>query len=402
MLDNVISPIRGGFETKMASNHYIFVVFFVLFVGYAFSSSTDQKLATLEQNFQSLVHNVSDLRKDMVAADALKLYLTQEISFRSELERQIKELADNYTSLQDLYTEQQLHQLELTNNYTSLQDLYIEQQLRFQDLTHNHTALNDLYIQSKVEQQHQETEIRALRYNFTVLQQVQNHMQNEMQEFQTNHTILQTQYTKEKEDINNSLKSLINNETLFHAEIKDTSLEFRQNISDLTSEFRRNFSVINFLYKDDLQQTYDIKQKQSILEQEVRQISISLLDVEAKQQNCNDSKEIIASVQRELAKQKDDNDDLRNSTEHIKQLIATVNKDLLFNISSLQTSLNQFSTKGKFLLKSWAYVNEYFRAETIHCGFDFVRFILLGSEFDSFSLFSVRSVCIFSHTYARS
>ena len=30
------------------------------------------------------------------------------------------------------------------------------------------------------------------------------------------------------------------------------------------------------------------------------------------------------------------------------------------------------------------------RAETIHRGFDFVRFVLLGSEFDSFSVFSVR------------
>ena len=28
-----------------------------------------------------------------------------------------------------------------------------------------------------------------------------------------------------------------------------------------------------------------------------------------------------------------------------------------------------------------------FRAETIHRGFDFVRFFLLGSEFDSFSVF---------------
>ena len=42
------------------------------------------------------------------------------------------------------------------------------------------------------------------------------------------------------------------------------------------------------------------------------------------------------------------------------------------------------------------------RAETIHRGFGFVRFVLLGSEFDSFSVFSVRSVSIFSHTYARS
>ena len=43
-----------------------------------------------------------------------------------------------------------------------------------------------------------------------------------------------------------------------------------------------------------------------------------------------------------------------------------------------------------------------YRAETIHRGSDFVRFVLLGSEFDSFSVFSVRSVSIFSHTYARS
>ena len=42
------------------------------------------------------------------------------------------------------------------------------------------------------------------------------------------------------------------------------------------------------------------------------------------------------------------------------------------------------------------------RAETIHRGFDFVRFVLLGSELDSISVFSVRAVSIFSHTYARS
>ena len=342
--------MRGGFETKMASNHYIFVIVFVLFVGYVFSSYTDQKLALLEQNFQSLVNNVSALRKDMIAADVLQFNHTQEISFRDELKRQIKDLADNYSSLQDLYSEQQLHQLELTNNYTSLQ-------LRFQELAENFTALNDLYIQSKVDQQHQEMEIRAVRYNFTALEQIQNKYTAAFQEFQTNQTILQTQYTKEQEDINIAIKSLINNDTLCHAEIKDTSLEFRQNISYITSEFRRNFSVINVLYKDDLQQTYDIKEKQSKLEQDVRQLSISLNDVEAKRQNVNDSTvnntEIIASVQRELAnvaaKQKDDNDILRKYTGELKQIIATVNRDLLFNISSLQNSLNQFSAKGTFV-----------------------------------------------------
>ena len=66
------------------------------------------------------------------------------------------------------------------------------------------------------------------------------------------------------------------------------------------------------------------------------------------------------------------------------------------------------------IVQKWAYLNlislkllitTYFmisRAETIHRGFDFVRFVLLGSEFDSFSVFSVRSVSIFSNTYAKS
>ena len=40
------------------------------------------------------------------------------------------------------------------------------------------------------------------------------------------------------------------------------------------------------------------------------------------------------------------------------------------------------------------------RAETIHYSFDFVRFVLLGLELDSFSVFSVWSISIFSHTYA--
>ena len=48
------------------------------------------------------------------------------------------------------------------------------------------------------------------------------------------------------------------------------------------------------------------------------------------------------------------------------------------------------------------HLKEKSRAETIHRGFDFVRFVLLGSEFDSFSVFSVRSVSIFSHTNVRS
>ena len=53
MLDIVISPLRGGFWTKMATIHsdFVFVLCFLSFAGYVFSSSTDQKVAMLEKNF---------------------------------------------------------------------------------------------------------------------------------------------------------------------------------------------------------------------------------------------------------------------------------------------------------------------------------------------------------------
>ena len=178
------------------------------------------------QTVQSQQHNISDMRQNMATADVLRLYLTQEVRFRDELELKIK---------------------ELESNNTILLQYSVEQEKEINNLRNNLSLVEELYIHSSTAQQHMEEEIQELKAN--------------------------------------------------------------------QSELRHNYTVVNV-----------IQQKQSMLEQEVNQHSISLVDVETKRRN--------------------DNTNLRNSTERLKQFITTVNRDLLFNISSLKTSLAQLTAKG--------------------------------------------------------
>ena len=250
----------------MAAKYIVFVLYLNSFIGCVLttSKSTDPLLEhtvqTLQQTVESLVqtvqsqqHNISDMRQNMATADVLRLYLTQEVRFRDELELKMKELENNYTVLQDLYHK------------------------------------------SKIEQEQQTQDMQILRNNITSLEELYNHC------------------------------------------------------SAVQSEFRQNFTLVN-----------SIKEKQSTIEQEVNQLSISLIDIETNGKEVNTStennKQTLSSVQRELtkiaAKQKDSDDVLRNSTEHMKKIIDNAKRDLLLNISSLKTSLSSFIRNGKYIVRN--------------------------------------------------
>ena len=117
----------------MAAKNYAFVFYFILLFGHVLPSltstmSTEDKLALLEQTVQSMQNNLSDVRQHMATSDSLRLYLTQEVKFRDQLEQQLKEMTENYTALQDLYLQTKLEQeidiRTLRNNLSSLYSHY--------------------------------------------------------------------------------------------------------------------------------------------------------------------------------------------------------------------------------------------------------------------------------------
>ena len=216
----------------MAAKYIVFVFSMISLIECSSTASKgttpllEHTIQSLQQTVQSLLYNVSDMRQNMATADVLRLYLTQEVRFRDEMEVKMK---------------------ELENNYTILQQHSVEQEKEINNLRNNLSLVEELYIQSSSAQQHMEREIQELKAN--------------------------------------------------------------------QSELRHNYTVVNV-----------IQQKQSMLEQKVNQHLVSLIDVETKRRN--------------------DSAYLRNSTERLTQSIASVNRDLLFNISSLKTSLAQLTAKG--------------------------------------------------------
>ena len=305
MLSNIQ---KGGCVTKMTSKYIVLVFFFISLTGRVVQNgitSAEDKLVLLEHTVQSLqqtVHtlqrNVSDMRQTMATADVLRLYLTQEIGYRDELKMQLMDLANNYTILQDLY------------NHSNLAQQRLKYQL--QELSQNHSKLQSAY-------------------SITI---------------------------EKQQELTHSLSNLMRNISSFQSEYKRSSSQLHKNISDMSSEFQTSFTAMTVLYNDDLQQTCNIKQKQSTLEQEIRQFSISLLDLDTKRKNVNDSlwnstehiSQKLSSLQQQLVtigiKQKNDNDALRNSTGQMQQTFDVIRRNLDFNISTLQKSLNQLKAKG--------------------------------------------------------
>ena len=250
----------------------ILTVTLVFVANVFFAAPAEYNETSLQHIVQSLVHNVSELRKDMVATDVLQKYLRQEISFRNTVQQNLEELNKNYT------------------------------------------ALNDLYIQGNVEKQNLQVEFRELRNNYSDLQ---------TQCFEI---------AKEQELLKNSLKDLRLNYTSLQGAIAGVQY---------------NLSVINILYRDDLQQTGAIKQNQNKIEREVRQISLLLTEAESK------------SVQ------------LWNSTENIKTTIEETKRDLLLNLSSLESNLlspNQKTSRcsSSFLISTEP-TNQYRTKAKVNC-----------------------------------
>ena len=121
---------RGGCVTKMASKYIVLVLYLIFLNGSLVMASTEDKLSSLEQTVDTLQQNVSYIRQNMATADVLRLYLTEEISFRDDLRMQLKELATNYTVLRDLYIQstvaqkqQEIRIQELTTKFNSSQTL---------------------------------------------------------------------------------------------------------------------------------------------------------------------------------------------------------------------------------------------------------------------------------------
>ena len=280
----------------MAAKCIVVVFFFISLIGCVFTASKStaplleetvqslqQTVQSLQQTVQLLQHNVSDIMNNMATADVLRLYLTQEVKFRDELELKMKELENNYTVLQDLYVQSR-----------------IEHEKQAQEM-------QKLYIQSNTSKQQQDKEMKQLKNSLTSIKELFNHC------------------TAAQKHMNLTIQGLQANQF----------------------EFRKNLIVMDA-----------IKQNQSLLKREINHLSVSLIDVESKHKDVNDStennKQNITSIQRELAsvaaKQQDDNVVLRNSTNHITRTIASLSRDLWFNISSLKTMLSRLTTDGKLYI----------------------------------------------------
>ena len=325
---------------KVSINLLILCIYLISSLEYIGTSSTEQKLELPKKDFVSLAQNVSELRNDVVAANVIREYLAQEISFKTELKRQLEDIAKNCT-------EQTLRFEELVNNNTVLLERSIEQAARLEELAQNNTILqkstreqikelayNNTVLQERNTEQH--VRLEELESNYTALQKLytkgtieQQHLEQQLQELENKHSALQLQYhakLKEQKQKHNNLQDLVKGvqQNLSVIEVGHTD-----SLHDVFKEFRENISVIDILYKDNLQQTTELKQKQSTQEQAIRQLSLSLTDIEAKR--------------------KGDNDTLWNSTENIKQTLVSVRQALLLNISSLSSDLNHYRTSRKSL-----------------------------------------------------
>ena len=254
------------FDFKMPPNLLIICGCLISSLDYAVSSKQEPKIEfALEKDFLSLVQNVSELRKDVVAANIIQAYLTQEISFKNELKAKLE---------------------ELSQNNSLLQERNLEQERRLEDLSSNYTGLQQLHTQSTTEQHRLELQLRELVKN---------------------NSALQIQYSaKVKEQ-----------------EQKLTILQY------VVEGFRQNLSIIGGVCKNDLQNIHTLNQKQSHLENDFKQLSMSLAEVEHNEKSINNS--------------------LWKATEQLKQSLTSVKTNLLFNISSLHTDLDQYKSARKFL-----------------------------------------------------
>ena len=65
----------------------------------AISATPEHRVELLEKNFLSLAQNVSELRKDSVAANVLPVCLRKEVGFKNELKRKLEDITNNFTKL---------------------------------------------------------------------------------------------------------------------------------------------------------------------------------------------------------------------------------------------------------------------------------------------------------------
>ena len=172
-----------------------------------------------------------------------------------------------------------------------------------------------------------EREVLDFKGNNTVLQLQTEQLQQIMQDFAilfqdlaNNQSFLQTMFAtqgKRQEELKLSIDSLMQNHTFLQDIIDNICVDMQQNLTAMYSEFGQDISHIT----GDLRQISELRQNQSVLEQELRQLSISLSVSDSERQNANAL--------------------LWNSTVKIKQLLDNVESDLLFNISSLHSESEQ-------------------------------------------------------------
>ena len=243
----------------------LFSVCVILILNRLIAVAIDQNDASLEENIQFLIKNVSELRKDIGKVDDLQIRLNEEMNARKALEREILNIKENNTVLQ-----QQTEQLQHI-----LQDFAI----LFQDLANNQSSLQTMFaIQGK-----------------------------------------------RQEEMRLSIDSLMQNHTFLRDIVDNLFVDMQQNLTEMYSEFGQDILHIT----GDLRQFSELRQNQSVLEQELRKLSVSLYVSDSERQSANAL--------------------LWNSTEKIKQLLDNVETGLLFNISSLHGEIEQHRVSRKFL-----------------------------------------------------
>ena len=99
------------------------VVLAVILLGFTKPAQLEQNVTSIENTLDILTHNVSALRKDMVSAEVLNLYLNEEAGFRNDLQQQLHDLAQNVTDLRSHHQRDQLVIQKLENE----KDVYLKE-----------------------------------------------------------------------------------------------------------------------------------------------------------------------------------------------------------------------------------------------------------------------------------
>ena len=236
-----------------------YVVLASMFIGYVELSNLTQNVTSIENTLDTLAHNVSSLRKDMVSTEVLNLYLTQEAAFRNTLQQQLDGLSRNMTKLTNQHEQDQHVIQQLQGDRDALRE---EVTL----LKHNNSVLKLLYEDDlqqlsvlKSDQNNLQQELRhmslAMVDNTAEIAQVTGNISNELSQLSLamhqeigivsgSVSQLSLSMQQDRGDIANINKSLQQDRRDIANINKSLSASLQQEVSHLRQQFSSNITSV--------------------------------------------------------------------------------------------------------------------------------------------------------------